>query len=622
MLPLLPSFNAAPKTDTPAATPWRSTGQPADTGFATLVRQHGERQLDAQRRADQQALAARVSAAASLVPRWTAAQPTQAVATPVAQAGNPSSTAPGTGPSTSGGSSRSSSQDDDAATAPPAAQATPPATAPRSAAVARPKPAQATRPDAPRHSPTRTDKPEAIAGKPVGQQAAAPDVDGPAEAGAAAPTAIASPAQALPHDALALASLGSATALPAPQPVDGAAAPDPSLIDPALAAAGGLPVEAEARLTTGDDTSGDDPAGLLAGRSPGIAGPAAQARTALADGATPAVASASAAPARPDAVGRAERQVGEAVRQRALGRSSANSDDAVALGASGLLPGAPQRPDAQPERITDTVAASERQPRSATEPTARRAAAPTADGAVALAGDGAAALAGQPLSGGQLVSSTATRTPSAPDSATTGAALAPGAGAALSLPTPGATAAEAAPAPGGFDAVLQGALASAGPARGLSDLAGLAGADATVSAVPIDTPVDSPMFASALGAQVSLLARDGVTSALLQLHPLEMGPISVEIALDGNAARVDFQALRADTRGVIEASLPALAGALQDAGLTLAGGGVFDQAQGRQPQGQAEPGRPARPAAPGEGPAPAAAARRPAAPRGLVDLIA
>ena len=117
-------------------------------------------------------------------------------------------------------------------------------------------------------------------------------------------------------------------------------------------------------------------------------------------------------------------------------------------------------------------------------------------------------------------------------------------------------------------------------------------------------------------------ARDGATSALLQLHPLEMGPISVEIALDGNAARVDFQALRADTRGVIEASLPALAGALQDAGLTLAGGGVFDQAQGRQPQGQAEPGRPARPAAPGEGPAPAAAARRPAAPRGLVDLIA
>ena len=152
----------------------------------------------------------------------------------------------------------------------------------------------------------------------------------------------------------------------------------------------------------------------------------------------------------------------------------------------------------------------------------------------------------------------------------------------------------------------------------------------------IEARVDSPLFAPALGSQLSLLARDGVKSALLQLHPAEMGPISVQIALDGNAVRIDFQALRADTRGFIEASLPALAGALQDAGLTLAGGGVFEQAPGRQPQPQpqaqpqpqpqAEAGQGARQAAtahsgPAGQPDSAPSARR-TAPRGLVDLVA
>ena len=178
-------------------------------------------------------------------------------------------------------------------------------------------------------------------------------------------------------------------------------------------------------------------------------------------------------------------------------------------------------------------------------------------------------------------------------------------------------------APRGFDGVLQAALT-----QGLAQPGTVAGAERSGEPPPamqIDAPVDSPLFAPALGSQLSLLARDGVRSALLQLHPAEMGPISVEIALDGNAARIDFQALRADTRSLIEASLPALAGALQDAGLTLAGGGVFEQAPGRQ-QAQAEPGPGARP--PGlanSGPAgshdSAQLARR-IAPRGLVDLVA
>ncbi len=159
--------------------------------------------------------------------------------------------------------------------------------------------------------------------------------------------------------------------------------------------------------------------------------------------------------------------------------------------------------------------------------------------------------------------------------------------------------------------------------------AGLANTPAAAAMVEarIAVPVDSPAFAPALGAQVSLFAQGGVQTARLQLNPAEMGPITVQIALDGNAARVDFQADRAATRDLIEASLPTLAGALQDAGLTLTGGGVFQQHPGRQPAPEHSPAAQAprglgRDTRPDSGAADPALASRRGTPRGLVDLVA
>ena len=112
---------------------------------------------------------------------------------------------------------------------------------------------------------------------------------------------------------------------------------------------------------------------------------------------------------------------------------------------------------------------------------------------------------------------------------------------------------------------------------------------ATTANVP--APVDSPEFAPALAMQVSLLASDGVQKAELHLNPAEMGPVSVQISLDGTQAHVSFGADLAATRQAIEAGLPDLAGALREAGFTLAGGGVSEHASGqRQPGG--EPGQP------------------------------
>ncbi len=99
--------------------------------------------------------------------------------------------------------------------------------------------------------------------------------------------------------------------------------------------------------------------------------------------------------------------------------------------------------------------------------------------------------------------------------------------------------------------------------------------------VNLPTPLASPEFAQALGVQMSVLATDGVQRAELQLNPAEMGPVSVQIVIDGTSAQVDFGADLAATRHAIEAGLPELAGALRDAGFTLTGGGVSQHSRGR-----------------------------------------
>ena len=88
--------------------------------------------------------------------------------------------------------------------------------------------------------------------------------------------------------------------------------------------------------------------------------------------------------------------------------------------------------------------------------------------------------------------------------------------------------------------------------------------------------IDTPGFAPALATQVSWLVQEGVQLARLTLNPADMGPVAVRIMLEGTQARVDFSAALAGTRAAIEASLPTLAAALHDNGMTLAGGGVSD----------------------------------------------
>lgn len=125
---------------------------------------------------------------------------------------------------------------------------------------------------------------------------------------------------------------------------------------------------------------------------------------------------------------------------------------------------------------------------------------------------------------------------------------------------------------------------TSGPSSFATTLAQLSGSSAASAPVEVAlaTPMNAPEFAQALGAQVSLLVADGVQRAELHLNPADMGPVSIEITLDGTQAQVDFGADLASTRHAIEAGLPALASALQDAGFTLHGGGVSQHSARQQ----------------------------------------
>jgi flagellar hook-length control protein FliK len=123
-----------------------------------------------------------------------------------------------------------------------------------------------------------------------------------------------------------------------------------------------------------------------------------------------------------------------------------------------------------------------------------------------------------------------------------------------------------------------------------SPAAGAAAPSAQVQ-VTLDTPVHQPGFRDELAAQVSTFARDGIHEAVLNLNPADMGPITVQIAMDGTQARIDFQATQPATRELIEGSLPSLASALHGEGLTLSGGSVGDQRAPAQDHGAAHPGR-------------------------------
>jgi flagellar hook-length control protein FliK len=126
-------------------------------------------------------------------------------------------------------------------------------------------------------------------------------------------------------------------------------------------------------------------------------------------------------------------------------------------------------------------------------------------------------------------------------------------------------------------------------------LAGAQAAAGSPTELQLATPMQSPEFAPRLGGELSLLARNGVQEARVHINPAELGPIAVQISVDGSNAQVSLAADNAQTRTVLEQAMPALAAALRESGLTLTGGGVFQHnrqaARDGQPDGRASGGQ-------------------------------
>ncbi len=140
--------------------------------------------------------------------------------------------------------------------------------------------------------------------------------------------------------------------------------------------------------------------------------------------------------------------------------------------------------------------------------------------------------------------------------------------------------AEAGASASGSTTPVHGAALASGPT--LSSTSSAPSAAANAASHALGTPVDSPDFPQAMATQISYFVREGIQQAQLHLNPAEMGPVSVQIALNGQQAQVDFAAASSATRAAIENSLSDLAASLQSAGFTLTGGGVSQQSQQSQ----------------------------------------
>lgn len=90
-----------------------------------------------------------------------------------------------------------------------------------------------------------------------------------------------------------------------------------------------------------------------------------------------------------------------------------------------------------------------------------------------------------------------------------------------------------------------------------------------VDKLPLTTPVHSPRWADDFGARISLMVRGGESTASLQLTPVDLGPVEVSVSVKDSQATIHFGASQAETRALIEASLPKLRELLASQGFNL-----------------------------------------------------
>lgn len=179
------------------------------------------------------------------------------------------------------------------------------------------------------------------------------------------------------------------------------------------------------------------------------------------------------------------------------------------------------------------------------------------------------------------------------------------------------------------DIALPAAAIAGGPAPlGPEPIPGQSGGRTHLATV--GTPVFSPQFPAALSEQVAFSLREGLSHVELNLTPTELGPVRIEMTLDGAQASISFACASADTRAAIEQSISTLRDMLGREGVSLAQTDVGSGFSGRpgdpdargaaareRVRGSADPS-----ATPAESHAPEPRPRGSGARRGAIDLFA
>ena len=121
------------------------------------------------------------------------------------------------------------------------------------------------------------------------------------------------------------------------------------------------------------------------------------------------------------------------------------------------------------------------------------------------------------------------------------------------------------------------------------------GSDATPPVIA--SVVGSDEWQSDLGQHLLALARRGDRQVDLQLHPADLGPLSISLNISDGGVQAQFHSAHAAVRVAVEQALPQLQSALASQGLNLGEASVNDgasrQAMGEQPRRES-PGGEAR----------------------------
>ena len=134
----------------------------------------------------------------------------------------------------------------------------------------------------------------------------------------------------------------------------------------------------------------------------------------------------------------------------------------------------------------------------------------------------------------------------------------------------GSTTAASAPSISGLSEAGQTGASSlaGGPMPNLQD--GLTGADAPLpQQLRVDTPMSSADWGRSFADRIAWISTQAQRTALIQVTPAELGPVQVEVNVQGSQASINFSALQSGTREAIEAAIPRLREALADSGLEL-----------------------------------------------------